>query len=128
MDVLNDFLAALNENALHLRGWFDTHVDLPAVVLVVMLIGVARMLAKAQKRSDVDLVDVLRNIDGKISFLPSAGIGAFMFSSWVLMHDAMASTLTDAQWWGYLMFWSGAPVANTLANKWTGELPWSKRQ
>jgi hypothetical protein len=111
-----------------MRAWIDAHIDLPAVVLVVMLIGAWRMLTKAQKREDVDLIDILRNADGKFSFLPSAGIGAFMFSSWVLMHDALASTLTDAQWWGYLMFWSGAPVANTLANKWTGELPWSKRQ
>ena len=125
---MNAWFALLNEVLLQTRHWLEARVDLPAAVLVVMFVGVWRMLAKAQKRDDVDLVDVLRNADGKISFLPSAGIGAFMFSSWVLMHDAMASTLTDAQWWGYLMFWSGAPVANTLANKWTGELPWSKRQ
>lgn len=125
---MNEALMVFNDSLVHMRAWIDAHIDLPAVVLVVMLVGVWRMLAKAQKRRDVDLVDVLRSENGKISMLSSAGIGAFMFSSWVLMHDALAATLTDAQWWGYLMFWSGAPVANTLANKWTGELPWSKRQ
>ena len=125
---MNYWLEMLNENALHLRGWFDTHFDLPAVVLVLMLLALWRMLVKAQQRKDVDLIDLLRNADMKLSMIPTVGLGAFMFSSWVLMHDALANTVSDQQWWAYLLIWSGAPVAVAIVNKWDGALPWSKRQ
>jgi hypothetical protein len=106
----------------------DTHVDLPAVVLVVMLLAMWRMLVKVQKRPDVDMIDILRNADGKLSWLNTGGVGAFAISSWVLMHDALANTVSDQQWWAYLLIWSGAPVSNAIVNKWDGALPWSRKQ
>ena len=126
--MMDATLAVSSAVLLEIRDWLSTHFDVPTVTLVLLMYGTYRILKSAQRRKDVDLVDILRNADMKISFLPSAGIGAFMFSTWALMHDTLAGTLTDPQWYGYLLFWSGAPVANALANKWTGELPWSKRQ
>lgn len=121
METLTNVLQSVN-------GWLNGHIDISVLVLVLLLASMVQILRAAQKRDDVDLVDLLRDADKKISTPATAGMGAFIFSSWVLMHDALSGTLTDPQWFGYLLFWSGAPVANVLANKWDGTLPWSKRQ
>ncbi len=108
-------------------AWLTTRVDIATVVIIVLMFGSYRVLAHAQRRKDVDLINILRNADGKFSFLNAAGLGSFIISSWVLMHDTLAGTLTDVQWIGYLLFWSGVPIANELAKKWDGRLPWSKQ-
>ena len=107
-------------------NWLTNRVDIATVAGVILGFGAYSVLKSAQRRKDVDLVNILRNADGKFSFLPTAGIGAFIISSWALMHDTLANTSTNVQWIAYLLFWSGVPIANVLANKWDGRLPWSK--
>jgi hypothetical protein len=127
--IMDATLAVSSAVIMQVAGWLDKHVDLATVVLILLMIGAYRVLRAAQKRKDVDLITILRNSDGKFSYLNAAGVGAFIISAWVLMHDTLSNQETD--WKGLLVFlgvWSGAPVINALANKWNGQLPWSKPQ
>jgi hypothetical protein len=106
--------------------WLAKNADLATGMLLSMFLGCWRVLAKAQQRKNVDLMNLLKNAEGKFSYLNAGGIGCFVFSTWVVMHDTLDGTITNVQFIGYLLFWSGAPVANVLASKWDGRLPWSK--
>lgn len=109
-----------------MTDWASTHIDLAVVVLVGLLLGAAWVIWMAQKRADFDFATMLRDDNGKESAVNMAILGSFAISSWVIMHDTLASTLTDSQLGWYLGIWSGARVVIIAAQKWNGTLPWSK--
>ena len=126
---MDAILSAVTGTTTTISAWIDSHVDLASIMLVVMLYGCYRMLKQSQRRKDFDLAEMLRDEKtGKLMMLNGAGIGAFVFSTWMLMHDTLNDTLTDYEFGIYLFFWSGAKVAMVIAQKWTGDLPWSKKQ
>lgn len=107
--------------------WFNRHIDLPAVILFLLLVGAVFVIWVAQKRADFDFANMLKDSTGKESALNMGILGSFAISSWVVMHDTITTTLTDGQFFGYLGVWSGAKVMAVAAEKWNGALPWAQK-
>jgi hypothetical protein len=106
-----------------LFSWIGAHVGMAEVVLVALLLASAWVVWQAQKRDDFDFAKMLKDETGKESALNMAILGSFAVSTWVIMHDTLANNLSDSQWWGYLITWSGARILALAANKWDGQLP-----
>ena len=108
-----DFLQSLHES-----------VDFPAVVLSLMLIGMALAMISAQRRSDFDWGDAFRDDNGKVSWFRAAVVVSLGISSWVLIYafmngvrstyDANGMTLVldklFAYFVAYMVVWSGAKI------------------
>lgn len=102
-------------------------VDLPAVVLVALLLVSAWVLWRAQKSGRYDLGNMLRDADGKESAQRLAVLGAFAVSSWYLMRAGLASAeLNSELYWAYLVTWSGSHVLIKAIEKWDGRFPWGR--
>lgn len=104
-------------------------VILPAVLLVVLLGFAGFVLWRAQKRADFDIADLLREVgpDGvaRVSTWRFASLMAFAIHS--AYFYASLFTKPDAElfaWYGIL--WGGAPAAVILAEKWNGNMPFSR--
>jgi cbb3-type cytochrome oxidase subunit 3 len=107
--------------------WLVAHSNFADLALVVMLFGAIWIVWKAQKRTDFDFADMLRDdTTNKPTVLRFAIMGSFAVSSWIVMHDTLADNLSDQQFWAYLVIWSGAAVLRYIAERWNGQLPWSK--
>jgi hypothetical protein len=107
--------------------WAAKAFDGPFLVLLVLLAGLAGMLWRAQANSKLDLANMFKDDAGKESGLRFAILGAWVFTSWVLMALAVGKSDYIVQAFTvYLLFWSGAPIAAKLIEKWNGTLPWSK--
>ncbi len=102
-------------------------LDLPALVLVSMLLMSLWVTWQAQKRSDFDFGRMLKDDAGKESALRLGVLGSFAVSSWLLMHEALEQKQTDPWLFAiYLGTWSGSLVFLKAVEKWNGQLPWSK--
>ena len=104
------------------------NLDFAAIVLVFLLAGSVWILFKAQQQRGFDLSKMLRDDNGKESALNLCILGSFAISAWMLMFDTLHHEETD--WKGLLVFlliWSGARVAVIAAQKWNGNLPWTKK-
>lgn len=103
--------------------WIEGHVGLAEVMLVILLLAGAWVVWKAQQRDDFDFAKMLKDESGKESPLNMGILGSFAISTWVVMHDTLASNLSDGQWYAYLATWSAARVFIVAAGKWDGRLP-----
>lgn len=91
-----------------------------------MIVAAAFVIVKAQQRQDFDFAGMLRDESGKESALRLAILGSFAISSWSLCYETMNGA---REWWHLAIYcgtWSGAAVVRDLAQKWNGQLPWSK--
>jgi hypothetical protein len=107
--------------------WFAHAFDGPFTVLLILLAGLAGMLWTAQHRGKLDLAQMFKDDSGKESGLRFAILGAWIMSSWTMMALVVAkSDQIVMVFSAYLLFWSGAPIASKLIDKWNGTLPWAK--
>jgi hypothetical protein len=99
----------------------------PFVVLLFLLAGLGLMLWKAQRTGKLDLSNMFKDDAGKESGLRFAILGSWVISSWGLMALVVSkSEYVVPAYICYLLFWSGAPIAAKLIERWNGTLPWSK--
>lgn len=103
---------------------FGEQLDLAGFLLLAMLLMMAFLFVMAQRDPEFDFRRMLLDDNGKPSVLRGLSVGAWAFSSWVLMRDAISLNGADAQIFViYLAFWSGAPIAakfvEALQAKWT---------
>jgi hypothetical protein len=107
--------------------WLISHLNTADIVLVVLLLAACWVVWKAQQRTDFDFADMLKDdTTGKPTALRMAILGSFAISSWVVMHDTLGNNLSDQQFWAYLVTWSGAAILRYVAERWNGQLPWSR--
>jgi len=107
--------------------WLDKiggQVDLAGLVLIAMLSMMVWLFILAQQGEKFDFRRMLVDDNEKPSMLRILAVGAWAFSSWVLMRDAISIQGADPQvLLIYLAFWSGAPIAAKLVEalqaKWT---------
>jgi hypothetical protein len=109
-----------------IASFFAGMADLPAMILIVLLLAMGWMCLQAQRRSDFDFARMLRDDNGKESALNLGILGSFAISSWTIMHEAFKGSLDSQLFWAYCMTWSGARVFIVAAQKWDGRLPWAK--
>lgn len=104
------------------------NIDLPAIVLLIMLLVAAYVMWKAQQRRTFDFSNMLRDESGKESSVRIGILVSLAVSSWVVMnHALLAGKDINPQIFGlYIFGWSGALVFVKAADKWNGNLPWSK--
>lgn len=100
------------------------YIDIPAVVLGMMLFASWFMIRSAQKRTDFDFGNMLKDECGRESAIRVAQLVALAFSSWFVMYDTIHNKMGDPTiLLIYLGVWSGAKVADKLADaliaKWT---------
>jgi hypothetical protein len=53
---------------------------------------------------------------GKFSLYKFCQLGAFFFSSWVLVHETRAGKLNEWLFGSYMLAWAGANIANKLVD------------
>lgn len=110
-----------------IREWLKVmlgQVDLAGLVLIAMLCFMMLLFMCAQRGEGFDFRRMLVDDNEKPSMLRILGVGAWAFSSWVLMRDSISIQGADPTVLGiYLAFWSGAPIAarfiEALEKKWT---------
>jgi hypothetical protein len=97
--------------------WEAVRWDLPAVVMVAMLLIFIWTLYRTQQQADFNFADMYRGDDGKPSTGRVVAVGAWVVSSWVVMQDTLDAVPT----------WSAAKPLEKFADKWDGALPLTKK-
>lgn len=100
---------------------FDMSLDLADIVLIVLLTVAGWVIWRAQGRVDFDFANMLKDDNNKESFLKLAGMGAFAFHTWFVIHEALInnqSADTNQAWIYYGVLWSGSAVAGKLIETW----------
>ena len=105
-----------------MTAWLQTwaaQLDLAGVLLVVMIVAMIWTLVLAQRAEGFELRTVLLDDSCKVSFLRVCGLGAFGFSSWVLMKDTIDGNGVDPTvFLIYVAAWSASPVAGKALEVW----------
>jgi hypothetical protein len=116
-----------------MRDWLMLHVanDVPLVLLIVLVLASVLLLWWAQGQQDTpskfNAANMLRDENGKESVLRYTAALGFAWSSWALMKDVLRPEGVDPQiFLIYCVTWSGALVFVKFADKWDGQLPWTK--
>ena len=117
-----DYLAA----AAALFNAFAFEKVVPLVALTVMLVGIAWLLNKAQKKDGFNIEQMLTDETNKPSAARVLAFGAWAVSSWDLMSARLSGASSAEHIWGYLFAWSGALVFVKFADKWDGSMPFGK--
>jgi hypothetical protein len=108
------------------KFWEAVRWDLPAVVMVAMLLIFAWTLYRTQLQTDFNFADMYRGDDGKPSTGRLVAVGAWVVSSWVVMQDTLDGVPTPELYWAYVIAWSAAKPLEKFADKWNGTLPLAK--
>jgi hypothetical protein len=96
----------------------QVQLDLAGIILLLLIGIMVGTLWRAQKADDFDIREMLRNDEGKVSVLRICSFGAFAFSSWGFMKDALSSG--GPTLWifvVYIALWGGMPVASKVFDK-----------
>lgn len=105
-------------------------IDLPAVVLLFMLIGIAVAMTAKQKDETFDWGDAFRDESGKVSWTRAAVPISLAISSWALVYvvmdgihsvktaDDTVKVLHELFWWNiaYAMVWAGTKTVVLALN------------
>lgn len=104
-------------------------VILPALLLVVLLGFAGFVLWRAQSRADFDIADLIREqqADGtyRVSTWRFCSLMAFAIHS-AYFYASLFSKPDPELFWAYGLLWGGAPAALLLAERWNGNLPFSR--
>lgn len=101
------------------------YIDIPALVLLVTLVGAWGIIHKAQNRQDFDFGNMLKDDNNKESVARLGALAAIGVSGWAVMYDTIHNQNLDATTLGiYLAVWSGTKVADKLADALLAK--WSK--
>lgn len=95
-----------------MSSWVAIYSSPTNFLLMVFIACGALVMWQVQKRSDFDWAQIFQDEDGRVSAGRFLAIGAFLASTWVMMHTAVEKTLSDGFALGYLAAWSGTMVAS----------------
>lgn len=98
-------------------SWIEAHTNTADIMLVLLLLVATWVVWRAQQRQDFDFAEMLQDDSHKASALRLGVLGSFAISSWIVLHDTLAGTISDWQFGTYLGVWSGAKVAETFAQR-----------
>jgi hypothetical protein len=102
-------------------------VIVPLLMFLMMLAAFWYLLHKAQKKTDFHIEQVFIDpATGKTSAQSVATLMALAYSVWYMTVLALSGKQGTQEFFYFLLFWSGAPVALEVARKWDGRLPWAK--
>lgn len=108
-------------------SWFNAiRWDVPAVMLVVLLVGFLASLIVVQRRPNFDLAQIYKDDSDKVSSARVLAVGAWVASTWYVMQDMLDGVPTPEIFWAYCVTWSAAKVLDKAAEKWDGSLPFGK--
>ena len=117
-----DLVANFGRFLLHVFGG----IDLPALVLLAMLVALGVAMWKAQQRQDFDWGEGFRDANNKISFVRMGVLVCIGVSSWLLIYLTMTTiNAGDAPtiealnavfkfYVTYMAFWSGTKIAERV--------------
>ena len=124
-----------------------SELDLPATILVFMLLGMALAMAKAQQRDDFDWTEAFRDEAGKITWTRAALLMSLAVSTWVLIYayvngmhasysaDDLVKVLHELFWYfaTYMAMWAMGPrfvekLADAIIARWGGRAEWTQAQ
>jgi hypothetical protein len=96
-------------------------LDIPAMVLVVMVVVMAWVLYQTQKRPDFDFGNMMRDDTtsaaypkGKESVYRLIAPGCFTIHTWYIVHETVLKGLEKNDIIEYALLWSGSLVAVKL--------------
>lgn len=101
-------------------------VIVPGMILVVILLFLVIVLARAQTRPDFDIVNFLRDENGKESALRAFTFIAVAITSWVIATLTFQGKLTPDYFLYYNLTWANTLALTKLVERWNGVLPLSK--
>lgn len=82
------------------------------ISLLLILLFIVRVMFRRDKdpESKINLDDLLIGDDGKVSKAAVVLLGAFLMTTWVIIHLTLMDKLTE----GYLTIYAGAWIAPTV--------------
>lgn len=101
-------------------------VIVPLLMFLTMVCVFVWVIVLAQRRSDFDASQFLRDDAGRLSSLRLFAFIACAVHTWVIAVETMGSRITVDQMAVYAVTWSGSLVLARFADKWDGSLPWAK--
>jgi hypothetical protein len=107
--------------------WLKTTIDLPALLLIGMMVLFVYVLVQIQRNKDnkFDFADLFLDETGKASVARMMNLICGGVASWVLMYMVMHSQDGKVELGYYIAFmgiWSGQKVADKLIDAWSGRL------
>lgn len=99
---------------------------IPALMLLVLIILLVVVLVRAQARPDFDVANFLRDELGKESAMRAFAFVALAVTSWVIATLTLKGNLTPDYFLYYNLTWANTVVLMKLADKWSGQLPFSR--
>jgi len=116
------------EHVQRLLSQFTLETAIPVLLLISMVLGFGLLLMWAQlsTKNSFDIVNFLRDDQGKESSLRAFGfIALFMHTAWVYSLILQKRDTPDHFFW-YGLIWAGTPAITILAQRWGGNLPFSQ--
>ena len=113
-----------------MRQWLIEHAanDVPLVLLVVMMAASLWMLICASRNPSGTVGKMLQDENSKPSVLRLTVLWGFIVASWVVMKDVLSQDGSDPTVFAiYCGTTFGAHVAVKISEKWSGDLPWTKK-
>jgi hypothetical protein len=94
------------------------NLDTLALIGGTAVIAAALVYWHLSKETDFDLRWVLVDTStGKVSLYKVGQATALMVSTWVLVHETRAGTLSEWLFAAYMFVWTGANIANKMVNR-----------
>jgi len=86
------------------------------VALLSILLFIVRVMFKRDKDPDskVNLDDLLIGEDGKVSKAAVVMLGAFLMTTWVIIHLTLMDKLTEGFFGAYMLAWVTPTVAKLI--------------
>ena len=100
---------------------------IPAIILLSAGLLLIYVLWQAQKRADFDIANFLRDEQGKESALRAFAFVALGVTSWIMATLTFKDKLNPDYFLYYVLTWANTLVLVKLAEKWTGNLPFSSK-
>lgn len=108
------------------KFWETIRWDIPALMLVVLLVGFAYSILALQRRDDFDFAGMyIDENKGKVSLWRVTGFGTWIVGTWVVMQDMLDGVPTIWLQLGYLAIFSGNKIVEKIVDKWNGGIPLS---
>lgn len=110
----------------HLSQTATWDILIPGAILAAIFALGVWVLWRAQKRSDFDLADMLRNDENRGSNTKAGFFVALGVSSWVIATLTVQKTMTVDFFWAYNVTFSGSFLLKAAIDKWNGVVPFTK--
>lgn len=102
------------------------NVIIPLLILVVMMASIWRLVLFAQRKEGFNIERIFLDEEEKPSAARLIMLMAFAFSCWYLSARVFSGKPDANEFYAFLAAWASSLTLIKLAEKWNGQLPFTK--